>query len=55
VFDRGRIVETGTFDELIARGGPFAALARAQFLVPEAVEPPVATGVTPMANSAAAG
>jgi ATP-binding cassette, subfamily B, beta-glucan exporter len=37
VFDEGRIVETGTFDELIARNGAFAALARAQFLLP--VEP----------------
>ncbi|MBV9949908.1 MAG: ATP-binding cassette domain-containing protein, partial [Myxococcales bacterium] len=34
VFDRGRIVETGTFDELCARGGRFAELARAQFMVP---------------------
>jgi glucan exporter ATP-binding protein len=34
VFDQGRVVETGTFDELIERGGPFTELARAQFLVP---------------------
>ena len=27
VLDRGRIVETGTYDELVARGGRFAALA----------------------------
>src|SRR5476649_1742470 len=33
VFDHGRIVETGSFDELIQRGGVFAALAKAQFLV----------------------
>jgi ABC-type multidrug transport system fused ATPase/permease subunit len=33
VFDQGRIVESGTFDELIRKGGAFAALARAQFLV----------------------
>jgi ATPase subunit of ABC transporter with duplicated ATPase domains len=26
VFDRGQIVETGSFDELVARGGRFAAL-----------------------------
>jgi ATP-binding cassette subfamily B protein len=32
VFEHGRIVEEGTFDELIARGGTFAALAEAQFL-----------------------
>ena len=36
VFDQGRIVEAGTFDELVAKGGRFAALARAQFLVDEA-------------------
>ena len=33
VFDHGRIIESGTFDELIARDGNFAELARAQFLV----------------------
>ena len=33
VFDRGRIVEAGTFEELIQLGGRFAELARAQFLV----------------------
>jgi ATP-binding cassette subfamily B protein len=32
VFDGGRIVETGTFDELVAKGGRFAELARAQFM-----------------------
>ncbi len=32
VFQEGRIVESGTFDELVAQGGVFAALARAQFL-----------------------
>jgi ATP-binding cassette subfamily B protein len=43
VFDHGRIVETGRFDELIQRGGAFAALAKAQFLV---TEPPVAAPAT---------
>ena len=33
VFEHGRIVESGTFDELLRRGGAFAELARAQFLV----------------------
>jgi len=45
VFDHGRIVETGSFDELIHRGGAFAALAKAQFLVagsPEAARAPIA-------------
>jgi ATP-binding cassette subfamily B protein len=35
VFDAGRIVEAGTFDELVAAGGRFANLARAQFIVAE--------------------
>ncbi len=38
VFDQGRIVETGTFDELVAKGGRFAELARAQFMAGEARE-----------------
>ncbi len=33
VFDRGRIAESGSFDELVARNGQFAQLARTQFLV----------------------
>jgi ATP-binding cassette subfamily B protein len=32
VFDAGRIIESGSFDELVARGGRFAELARAQFM-----------------------
>jgi glucan exporter ATP-binding protein len=36
VFEAGRIVESGRFDELVAQGGRFAALARAQFLTQEA-------------------
>jgi ATP-binding cassette subfamily B protein len=35
VFEDGRIVETGTFDELVALGGRFAALAKAQFMTTE--------------------
>jgi ATP-binding cassette subfamily B protein len=31
VFESGRIVETGTFDELVRRGGFFAELVQAQF------------------------
>jgi ATP-binding cassette subfamily B protein len=33
VFDSGRVIESGTFDELVAKGGRFAELARAQFMV----------------------
>ena len=32
VLDHGRIVESGSFDELVAKGGAFAALAAAQFM-----------------------
>ena len=32
VFDRGRIIEAGTFEELMRLNGRFAELARAQFL-----------------------
>ncbi len=35
VFQNGKVIETGTFDELVARGGHFAELARAQFMVQE--------------------
>lgn len=35
VFDNGRVIENGTFDELVAKGGHFAELARAQFMVQE--------------------
>jgi ATP-binding cassette subfamily B protein len=38
VFDDGRIVEAGSFNELVARGGRFAQLARAQFLLPDPSE-----------------
>jgi ABC-type multidrug transport system fused ATPase/permease subunit len=33
VFDDGRVVESGTFDELVKLNGRFAALAKAQFMV----------------------
>ena len=32
VFEQGRIVENGGFDELVNEGGLFTALARAQFI-----------------------
>jgi glucan exporter ATP-binding protein len=35
LFDNGRVIESGTFDELVAKGGRFAELARAQFMVQE--------------------
>jgi ATP-binding cassette, subfamily B, beta-glucan exporter len=43
VFEQGQVVESGTFAELVAKGGRFAALARAQYLAtdntPEAGKP----------------
>jgi ATP-binding cassette subfamily B protein len=33
VFRDGRVIEAGSFDELVAKGGAFAELARSQFLV----------------------
>jgi ATP-binding cassette subfamily B protein len=35
MFDQGRVIESGTFDELVAKGGRFADLARAQYMVQE--------------------
>ena len=35
VFDGGHVIESGTFDELVAKGGRFAELARAQFMLQE--------------------
>ncbi len=39
VFQDGRVVESGTFDVLVAQGGVFAELAQAQFMVPAAPSP----------------
>ena len=33
VFDNGRVIESGTFEELVHKGGYFAGLAKAQFMV----------------------
>jgi len=41
VLDQGRIIETGTFDALLAQDGVFAAMARRQLLQPDDVEPGV--------------
>ncbi|VIO67759.1 glucan ABC transporter ATP-binding protein/ permease [Bradyrhizobium ivorense] len=35
MFEQGRVIESGTFDELVAKGGRFADLARAQYMVQE--------------------
>ncbi len=39
VLDQGRIVESGTFDTLVAQNGRFAALAQAQFMATAPAEP----------------
>jgi ATP-binding cassette subfamily B protein len=46
VFDHGRIVESGRFDDLIRRGGRFTTLARAQF-VDEKLESASAAAASP--------
>jgi len=38
VFENGRVIENGTFDELVTKGGRFAELARAQFMVQESTK-----------------
>jgi ATP-binding cassette subfamily B protein len=54
VFEAGRIVETGTFDELVGKGGAFARLAKTQFLTGDpafAATSLVATGQLPAPNT----
>jgi ATP-binding cassette subfamily B protein len=50
MLDQGRIIESGTFDELVAKNGRFAELARAQFMVgaatPAAALPGPANGAS---------
>ena len=41
VFEAGKIVEAGTFDELVAQGGRLADLARQQFIVTEPTPKPI--------------
>ena len=41
VFDKGRIVEKGTFDELVNAGGRFARLAQQQFISAEPIGYPI--------------
>ncbi|MFC0239536.1 glucan ABC transporter ATP-binding protein/ permease [Rhodopseudomonas telluris] len=46
VFDNGKVIESGTFDELVAQRGHFAELARAQFMVQEDARAAVATATS---------
>jgi ATP-binding cassette subfamily B protein len=48
VFENGRVIENGTFDELVAKGGHFAELARAQFMVQENVSASASSSHTPV-------
>jgi ATP-binding cassette subfamily B protein len=41
VFESGRIVESGSFDVLMKNDGPFAALAKAQFMAAGAMSPQI--------------
>src|SRR5204862_549206 len=50
VFDQGRVIEQGTFDELVARNGRFAELARAQFMAPPQSLPHEAPAMSPAAE-----
>jgi ATP-binding cassette subfamily B protein len=53
LFESGRVIESGTFDELVAKGGRFAELARAQFMVQETVNKTVNQTVNQTANQSA--
>jgi glucan exporter ATP-binding protein len=53
VFEGGRIVESGTFDELVRQGGSFAALAKAQFLVDDRASRPLLASDNVAATDAA--
>ena len=48
VFEGGRIIESGSFDELVRFGGRFAELARTQFMVSEAAQPRAESVHTPV-------
>ncbi len=53
VFDQGRVIEQGTFDELVARNGRFAELARAQFMTADSSPSPARQQQAPAMSSAA--
>src|SRR5918998_728678 len=49
VLEHGRIIETGTFEELVSKGGRFAELARAQFMATEPLHKEVTAAEVVMA------
>ena len=48
VFQGGKIIETGSFDELVRLGGHFAELARTQFMVTEGAKPRMEAAHSPV-------
>jgi ATP-binding cassette, subfamily B, beta-glucan exporter len=48
VFENGRIIESGSFDELVRFGGHFAELARTQFMATESGKPRVEAAHMPV-------
>ncbi|CAH1665084.1 Beta-(1--_2)glucan export ATP-binding/permease protein NdvA [Hyphomicrobiales bacterium] len=50
VFEQGQVDEMGSFDELVAKGGRFAALARAQYLVSDKPSPLAEGEASPLAQ-----
>src|SRR5256714_6044986 len=53
VFDHGHIIESDSFDELVARDGRFAELARAQFMTADTAPPSAPQRETPAMSPAA--
>jgi ATP-binding cassette subfamily B protein len=51
VFSGGRIIEQGSFDELVAFGGHFAELARTQFMLGALPPPPPQSASPPLAEA----
>jgi subfamily B ATP-binding cassette protein MsbA len=45
VMEKGRIIETGTHDELLAQGGTYKKLYELQFADKESYEPPMSAGI----------
>jgi ATP-binding cassette subfamily B protein len=50
VFEQGEVLEMGTFEELVAKGGRFAALARAQYLVTDKPAEAASAAISPLAE-----
>jgi len=48
VFDSGRIIESGSFDDLIRLGGHFADLAKSQFMAGEGAPPTSQPAMAPV-------